>query len=66
MTNSRSRALVTGASSGIGIGYARHLARTGHDLVILARRESRLEDLKRELEDAHAIDVEVRGGPSTC
>jgi uncharacterized protein len=52
-------ALVTGASSGIGLELARGLARRGSDLVIAARREDRLEELADELTGAYAIDVEV-------
>jgi uncharacterized protein len=55
----RPRALVTGASAGIGKSYAEHLARTGHDLVIVARREDRLQALATEIGGATGVDVEV-------
>ncbi len=55
----RPRALVTGASSGIGAAFAERLAREHHDLLIVARRRHRLEMLAEQLQAKHAITVEV-------
>ncbi|GAA3539425.1 short-chain dehydrogenase [Aeromicrobium flavum] len=56
----RRNTLITGASSGLGEGMARHLAASGHHLAITARRVERLEALKAELVAAHpGIQVSV-------
>ena len=44
-------AVITGASSGLGMQMARGFAKQGANLVILARRVERLEELKKELEE---------------
>ena len=55
----RRRAWVTGASSGLGAAFAAALARRGFDLVIVARRRQRLEDLAEELRDRYEVAVQV-------
>jgi short-subunit dehydrogenase len=57
-----STALVTGASSGIGAAIAESLARRGHGLTLVARREDRLTELAGRLADEHA----VRAGVIAC
>ena len=53
------RALITGASGGIGAELARLHAAEGGDLVLVARRQPELEAMKRELETAHGINAQA-------
>ncbi len=48
-------ALITGASSGIGVEFANQLAEKGLNVILVARRQERLEKLSNELEEKYGI-----------
>lgn len=58
-------ALVTGASSGIGMALAHELSRLGVRLVLHGRREERLIRLKQELGDVHYLAGDL-SAPNAC
>jgi uncharacterized protein len=52
-------ALITGASAGLGVEFARQLSSRGHRLVLAARRKDRLEALAAELGNARAVAIDL-------
>ena len=50
-------ALITGASAGLGVDFARQLAAEGRQLVLVARRKDRLDALVAELGNARAVEL---------
>ncbi|MEZ4771978.1 MAG: SDR family NAD(P)-dependent oxidoreductase [Bacteroidia bacterium] len=53
-----SRALIAGASEGLGAAFARYLAAAGMDLVLIARRKEPLDQLAAELTSAYSVNVQ--------
>jgi short-subunit dehydrogenase len=56
---SEGRALITGASAGLGAEFARQLARQGHDLILVARRTELMQALARSLIDDYNVLIDV-------
>ncbi len=54
-----STALVTGATSGIGLSFAHQLAERGHHVVLVARDRARLENVSDELRATYAVGTEI-------
>lgn len=59
-------ALVTGASAGLGVEFARRLSKRSHSLVLAARRRERLDELAKELGNARAIAIDLSKKDSTA
>ena len=57
------KALITGASSGIGRDMARELDKKGYDLVLVSRDEEKLQEVKKSLKGKN---IEVIPIPGAC
>jgi short-subunit dehydrogenase len=57
--STRPTVLITGASTGIGAVYAERFAQRGHDLVLVARDQARLDALAARLRGEHEVAVDV-------
>ncbi|WP_339544199.1 SDR family NAD(P)-dependent oxidoreductase [Pseudomonas sp. RA_35y_Pfl2_P32] len=57
--STRPTVLITGASTGIGAVYAERFAQRGHDLVLVARDQARLDALAARLRSEHNVGIEV-------
>lgn len=58
-SSTRPYALVTGASSGLGAAFAERLAHGQYNLILVARRRERLEELAQRLQQDYSVNVEV-------
>ena len=52
-------AVITGASSGLGAAFARKLAARGYDLLLVARREDRLQAIAHEIGEQYHVQTEI-------
>lgn len=52
-------AVITGASSGIGVEFAKRFAARGANLVLVARRKDRLTEIAKQIQSSHQVSVEV-------
>ena len=59
MNYKRKTAVVTGASSGIGLGYAHELAARGANLVLVARNKAGLEKIASDIKAEHNVNIDV-------
>ncbi len=57
-TSSKGTAIVTGATAGIGKVYADRLAKRGYNLILVARREERLNEIAKSLQTTYKIKAE--------
>jgi hypothetical protein len=59
MKSNKNFTLITGASSGIGLEFAKIFAREGHNLILIARSKDTLEIVKEELSKKYSIEIKI-------
>lgn len=59
MDKNKGVALITGASGGIGIEFAKQLAASGYDIILVSRNREKLEKVKNDLESRHEVKAFV-------
>ena len=52
-------ALITGSSDGIGKAYAHELAKSGFDVILMARNQEKLDAVAKEIEDKYKVKTKV-------
>lgn len=52
-------ALITGASSGLGVAFAHRLAARGACLILVARREEKLREVQHAIQETYGVQVEI-------
>lgn len=57
--NAKDAVVLTGASAGLGVEFANRFAQRGHNLMLVARRKQRLDELADTLRAAHGVEVLV-------
>lgn len=66
MTEPRPVTLITGASAGLGIEFARQCVARGQEVVLVARRKDRLNQIAAEVGNAHVIAIDLSQPEATA
>jgi hypothetical protein len=59
MADAKKTALITGASAGLGVEFAKLFAKDGHDVALVARRRDKLDEVAADVAKAHGVKASV-------